>query len=746
MGLDLSGCSGVPERYFTIRVSRFIDVIQAIGPKLMNSLGSCSPDRFCHALARAMNQSEKDFLMQPARSAKALLCIWLILAMAPLVCCGQFTYSTTTNAGVITITRFTAGGSNSIVLTIPASMNGYPVAVIGDSAFENTPRLCAVTLPGTVTNIGNNAFSVCESLTNLALPDGLRKIGNGAFRGCSSLSAITIPGTVTNIGSVAFEDCPELVAISVDVSNESFSSVSGVLFNKSADSLIACPGAQSGIFYISNNVTSIGPFAFSYCTKLVSVAAPSTVTNIGPGAFNYCTGLTNFQIPNSVSQINSDTFDGCSALLNVTIPLSVTNIGLYAFAECLSLSNIVIPASVITLDRQAFWESSALSSIDVDNLNPVYCDRDGILFSKDQTSLIVCPMAKTGVYTVPNTVTNVGTVAFHHCKNLTEIVFPNSVQAIGEFVCFNCTSLFGVTLGDGITTIPVEAFYQCNNLTNVMIGASVTNIDQYAFKSCGALRGIVLPASLKNVGGNAFAECSSLANISIPSGVTNIDTYAFEGCSALVDVTLPNGLKNIGSSAFSGCTFAHLAIPDSVTNIGANAFSSCTNLASLSLPNGMNNLQSSTLLGCTGLRTLIVPAGVTNLSTQALASCSNLVSVYFRGNAPILGSSVFSGDTHAFLCYLPGSAGWTSSLGGRPTVPWKPQIDGVASGYGVTGNQFGFVVNWASGMQVVVEARGDAVGSSWSPVQTNSMSADAWLFNDPQWKSFSSRIYRVRMP
>ena len=49
--------------------------------------------------------------------------------------------------------------------------------------------------------------------------------------------------------------------------------------------------------------------------------------------------------------------------------------------------------------------------------------------------------------------------------------------------------------------------------------------------------------------------------------------------------------------------------------------------------------------------------------------CTSLTGVYFQGNAPSLaGSSVFDGDNHATVYYLPGTTGWGSTFGGRPTV------------------------------------------------------------------------------
>ena len=114
---------------------------------------------------------------------------------------------------MITITRYTGPGG---AWTIPSKINGIPV-----------------------TSIGSNAF--------------LR---------CFSLSSVTIPASVINIGENAFCDCTSLTAITVDALNPTYSSVDGVLFDKSQTTLIQCPGGKAGSYAIPNSVTSIGDHAF----------------------------------------------------------------------------------------------------------------------------------------------------------------------------------------------------------------------------------------------------------------------------------------------------------------------------------------------------------------------------------------------------------------------------------------------------------------------------------------------------
>jgi hypothetical protein len=87
-------------------------------------------------------------------------------------------------------------------------------------------------------------------------------------------------------------------------------------------------------------VTSIGQFAFNYCTGLTSITIPNSVTQINPALFQGCSGLTSITIPNSVTSIEYGAFNNCTGLTSITIPNSVTKIESGAFARCPNLKTV----------------------------------------------------------------------------------------------------------------------------------------------------------------------------------------------------------------------------------------------------------------------------------------------------------------------------------------------------------------------------------------------------------------------
>lgn len=139
---------------------------------------------------------------------------------------------------------------------------------------------------------------------------------------------------VTLIGDKAFQKCASLTAITVDALNAAYSSVDGVLFDKSQTALIHYPGGKAGSYAVRSTVTAIGDEAFYSCRGLTGVTIPVSVTAIGDAAFYACTGLTGVTIPDSVTAIGEGAFYSCASLAGVLIDSDTASIGNGAFGDC----------------------------------------------------------------------------------------------------------------------------------------------------------------------------------------------------------------------------------------------------------------------------------------------------------------------------------------------------------------------------------------------------------------------------
>ena len=531
--------------------------------------------------------------------------------------------------------------------------------------YSNTP-VGDVEIPQTVKNPNDNkTYTVTQ-------------ISYSAFAYCNELTSVSIPSTVVEIkGNRLFEDCSGLETITVAAGNSNYSSQDGVLFNKDKTTLLCCPAAKTGSYTIPNTVTQINDQAFFRCTGLTSITIPNTITSIGIDAFLGCTNLTSVTIPNSITSIGSYAFSGCTNMTSVIFatPSSVTSIGSSAFNGCTKLTSVTIPNSVTSIGLYVFTKCTSLTNINVENDNTVYSSENGVLFNKDKTQLICSPAGKTtSSYTIPGSVTSIGTYAFYGCTGLSSVTIPNTVTSIGHYAFYGCTGLSSVTIPNTVTSIANNTFYGCTGLTTVTIPNSVTSIGNSAFYGCTSLTTVTIPNNVTSIGLNAFKNCSNLTSVSIPNSVTSIGSGAFDGCplnyttennckylgdsgnryavligatgTDITSCTIHENCRFINSRAFEKCSkLTSVTIPNSVTSIGEYAFSECSNLTSINIPSAVTSISNYAFNKCSALTTVTfaTPSSVTSIGSMAFYNCTKLTSITIPNSVTSIGSDAFRG-------------------------------------------------------------------------------------------------------
>ena len=308
-----------------------------------------------------------------------------------------------------------------------------------------------------------------ETVTYDGAEYSVTSIDERAFYQCSGLTSVTIPNSLTSIGETAFGECSGLTSVHIS--------------NIAAWCTIDFKTANSNPLYIAHHLYVNGE-------EVKDLIIPNSVTTIGNYAFYYCSGLTSVSIPNSVTFIGSYAFKDCSGLTSVTIPDSVTSIGNFAFCLCSGLTSVIIGNSVNSIGYNAFSFCKSLKSV-----------------------------------TIPNSVTSIGGDAFYYCSGLTSITIPNSVTTIGNYAFYYCSGLTSVTIPNSVTSIRKGTFDSCSGLTSVNIGSGIQTIDSDAFAHCSKLTDVYCYAvNVPSTNANAF-KYSYIDNSTLHVPAASVSTY-----------------------------------------------------------------------------------------------------------------------------------------------------------------------------------------------------------------------------
>jgi hypothetical protein len=360
---------------------------------------------------------------------------------------------------------------------------------------------------------------------------------------------------------------------------------------------------------------------------------------------------------------------------------NITSIGNEAFSGS-GLTSITIPSTVTNIGSGAFGGCASLTAITVDTNNLVYCSMDGVLFDKNQTTLIQYPNGKVGNFVIPDTITSVG-LQFEGLNNLTGIIIPDSV-----------------------TNIATYAFYQCEGLTNVTIGNNVTSIGESSFQECGNLAWVTMVKSINYIGLAAFDFCGNLQGMLFQGGPPYIWLPLFDTNPNLVFYYLPGA---------AGWT-AQVLTSDGSFGVQNNQF-------------------GFTIAGTSGLSIIV----------QASTSLEQPVWMPVSSNTLAGGTTYFS-DPQWFDYPARFYRLRSSDYDGFPVALWNPQLQTSNGSFGVKGNQFGFSITGTTNIPIVVEGCTNLANASWTALQSCTLTNGSIYFSDAKWTNYPARFYRLRFP
>ena len=550
------------------------------------------------------------------------------------------------------------GCSKLTNLTLPNN-----IAQIYDYTFYNCYNLKSINIPESVTSIGEYAFYNCSSLESITIPESVTSIGEYAFYNCSSLESITIPEGVTDIEGAAFQNCYRLTEIN-------YNAVDATLHEIRED---------NGMSTFENRIFS----SAGRSSNGITVNIGNKVENIPNMLFN----PSKHGLPETTSETPNIT------KLNFIETSICKTIGYWAFASLDSLTNVTIPASITTIGY-SFINCTNLVNIEADSNNSYYSSQDGVLFNKSKTQLVQYPKGKIGnTYTIPSTVTSIGSYAFYNCDSLNDIIFPNNTRSIGSSSFYNCDGISEITLPEKLTSIGSSAFYNCVGIANIILPNSLTSLGSSAFAECENLSSIVIPDKISRIETSVFENCTSLTTVTLPENITTIKSSAFEGCSSLTSITIPTSVTSLEERVFYNCralteinfnatNMTDLTSRDNVfyragrdgdgitLNIGADVTKIpaylfyCTSytvyspkITTVIFENNSNctTIGNNAFYYSTSLTSITFPDKINSIGNYAFRYCTRLTSVYFENyldNDSDIGTSAFTNGSSSATYYF----------------------------------------------------------------------------------------------
>ena len=437
------------------------------------------------------------------------------------------------------------------------------------------------------------------------ISDNVNAIRLNAIKGMTGLKKVVFPKNLKSIETgwpTIVNNNGALEYAIADGGTTTFKVIDGVLFDGSE--LVLYPSGKTTTAYtMPDGITSIAPYAISNVDKMTSIDL------------------------NQVSTLAISALFHVNQLKTITLPKDMTNEGMSqgCFENCTSVAEYIVP------EENAYLKSS-----------------DGIVFSKDMTTLYFYPPAKAGTsYTIPSTVTTVGKRAFQSAKKLTEITVPKSVTTVNDEGFREMTNLTKVTFEEpsSLTTFGSGVFWTCTALKEITLPTALTEIGEGLFQDCKVLETIHIPdgSNLQTIAANAFTTNANLSSIDFQGScaLTTIGSNAFANLKKITSFSFPKSVTTIENNAFIGCsnmTTATFADNAEISTLGSGAFADC-GLTSVSLPASLKEIDKEAFRNCKVLTTVNVPATTTKISPEAFKYCEKLTDIHVDRNNTAYSSS-----------------------------------------------------------------------------------------------------------
>lgn len=243
-------------------------------------------------------------------------------------------------------------------------------------------------------------------------------------------------------------------------------------------------------------------------------------------------------------------------------------------------------ATTLELDSDSrFFDASSLilslrnfAVVQVSDSNKYYASRDGVLYSKDLSTLIWYPPKKPDeVFTIPVEVKTLNKNSI--CGiNLKCITGGNSLSSIDPEFC-------SIYARSSLQEIRIES------LDFTSVNGALYNKSKSVLISCPTNCSCDLEnSSLTAINAHALTMNHRISDVVFNDNLRTIDTGAFLG-SDIVSLTGGFGLRLIGIGAFANCEKLEMVVfQDGIETISVGAFNNCRRLKELLIPKTVTSI------------------------------------------------------------------------------------------------------------------------------------------------------------
>ena len=423
-------------------------------------------------------------------------------------------------------------------------------------------------------------------------------------------------------------------------------------FNMNLGDFTNTYGSFALYFDIINTIDETSGETFVYNVESSITQSGVTVTT----AILDSNGSNIDQIPQGTvkpSEITSST--PISATIKVTVS------GTAGASIDLSQITITINQYIKVYDYFDFEINSDGKSVTLTNYDSSLADTTDIVIPATVSQNASGQWTEGNTYTVTDilSATSSSNGVFYN-SGITNIEFPSTLEAIGDYAFYNCSGITEVDLSQctSLTSIGDYAFYNCSGLTSITLLSNLTSIGNYAFSGCTNLQPSETDQGVEYLGNsdNQYLVLWDGTGITTSSYTVNenckfIYDTAFQGCSGLESITLPSSLISIGDRAFNSCSgltgeldFSNCT---SLISIGDRAFNSCsgfTGVLNLTNCTSLTSIGDSAFEGCSGLEVLALGESLTSIGEAAFNSCIGLTELDFSNCTSLIsiGYSAFN--------------------------------------------------------------------------------------------------------